>query len=139
MSKLRIKEIDDLIGVLCRAPHNIYCDAFSMNYFLIKKKDLFFIKDYSIEMFPGTYPTAMINFHILALKTNKIHKHYMRIGLSRAYISSSDVIHVIHKAEIISQVTGTMIPFSKYISGGAPKKQKVIGTKYQEIKNKSSD
>lgn len=138
MSKLRIKEIDDLIGVLCRAPHHIYCDAFSMNYVLIKKKDLFFIKDYSIEMFPGTYPTAMINFHILALKTNKIHKHYMRIGLSRAYISSSDVISETHKSEIINQVTGTMIPFSKYISGGN-KKQKVIGTKYQEIKNKSSD
>jgi hypothetical protein len=134
MSKLRIKEIDDLIGVLCRAPHNIYCDIFNTNYLLIKKKELFFIKDYSIETYSGIYPTAIISFYILSLRTNEIYRHFMRVRLSRAYVSSSDVIHVIHKADIISQVIGTMIPFSKYISGGN-KKQKVIGTKYDEIKN----
>lgn len=138
MTKLRIKEIDDLIGVLCRAPHNIYCDTFNTNYLLIRKKELFFIKDYSIETYSGTYPTAIISFYILSLRTNEIHRHFMHVRLSRACVSSSDVIHIIHKAEIISQVIGTMIPFSKYISGGN-KKIRNIGTKYQEIKNKSSD
>lgn len=37
----------------------------------------------------------------------------------------------------IDTINNAFIPFEKFVSGGAPKKQKKIGTKYKEIKEKS--
>lgn len=139
MSKLRIKEIDDLIGVLCRAPCIMRCGYRWSTEYRIKKKELFFIKDYRLEITKGLWHKAMITFDILVLKNNITYKFYCDVKLRDGNKSSIDYILPEHEKAIINQVHSTMIPFSKYVSGGAPKKQKVIGTKYQEIKNKSSD
>lgn len=133
MSELRIKEIDDLIGVLCRVNDNLILTERERGpgWKQLRKKQLVTIVDYSYEKLNNFYYGFCIT--LIGLNGNRAEKYIFDHYNKRFLIDEKDLPEKeINK--IRNRITSMFIPFSRCVSGGN-KKIRTIGTKYDEIKN----